>query len=242
MSGFPIKLADRHKVRRCPKHLATSKDVRSCDRSVWEKVQTQFHPRKVFVNIPYFAEYYPLRAAITATLDCVDMIPVFADGRSEAQPFRLCKICELMQTTKYCVSDVSRLHLQNMPFELGYFLGLGRQGHTFILTDDKFCFDSDGRKVKKFDAHFSDLTGTSVIYHENKPEKLATGLLARIRGDVPEARAAIQEVGDQLTSRIIERAAYYLRALKEQSADEILDIRSRLGRKRPPVSDDDDEQ
>ena len=181
-----LQLSGQDRMSRCPKY-ATQKIERPCDDEIWDRIRVEFRPYNVFVNIPYVKSYAPLQAAIVATLLKVGLRPQLASLRSEGQPLRICKICEMMQISKYCISDISMSELHNIPFELGYFYALGRQGHSFILVDEKY-HEIEGSRVRKFDSRLSNLKGTEAIVHQNNPDKLVPKLVARITADVPEAQ------------------------------------------------------
>lgn len=208
------------RICRCPKY-AMQKLVRPCDDDIWNRVQKDFQPFNVFVNIPYVKEYQKLQAAIIATVIKVGLKPKLASFRSEGQPIRLCKICEIMQTCQYCITDLSYARLQNMPFELGFFLALGRQGHSFILMDDKY-HDVDGVRVRKFDSQLSNLKSVEILVHERKPQKLVDELLKRMQRDVPEAQ--IPGKRGPLANQILKLARRIEQALKKGTLDEFVDF------------------
>lgn len=219
MSKQQHTLSDEERIRRCPKHLM-QKNVLPCDEDIWKRIKTEYRPYNVFVNIPYVPDYHQLQATLLATLIQAGLVPILASLRSEGQPIRLCKICELMQISKYCVSDFSIAELHNMPFELGFFLGLGRQGHSMILIDKKYK-DMKGARIRKFDAQMSNLKGVEIIVHEENPQVLARELLKRMRRDVPEASVP-GKLGPFLT-RIQKFSTKVLAALKNNTLDEFVE-------------------
>ncbi len=183
MTSWPHLLTDADKVIKCPKHLMTEKQWRPCDDQIWGRIKGEYGPYNIFINIPYLDEYADLQAAIIATVLKVGMIPQMASLRSEGQAVRLCKICEMMQTSKYCITDVSYDSSHNIPFELGFFLALGRQGHSLILVDEKTLPSN----LRKFDSRMSNLKGLDVISYNSKREVLVGRLIDRMKSDVPEA-------------------------------------------------------
>lgn len=179
-------LSENDRITKCPKHLFQNL-IQPCDEDIWQVIKKDYSPINVFVNVPYIEEYNELKATIIALLLVVKLNPILAAERSQGQPIRLCKICELMQTCKYVVTDLSYDTLHNIPFELGFFLALGRKGHSMVLIDYKY-HEKDGIKMLKFDSRLSNLKGLEVIKHERNTEKLITGLVNRLRYDVPEAK------------------------------------------------------
>lgn len=219
-------LTAEDRVQRCPKHMLDGRKA-PCDEDVWKRITDLYQPHNVFVNIPYISSYRPLAAAIVATLTKVGLVPQLALLRSEGK-HRLCKICEFMQASKYCITDLSRQELHNMPFELGFCAALGRQVQTFVLIDDKDQI-KDGNSVRKFDAQLSNLKGVvEVIVHQNNPDILITELLKRMQGAVPEVR--ILERREVLLKQIKLHAAGFEEAFKKGTIDEVVRLWADNGR------------
>jgi hypothetical protein len=195
------------------------KQIRPCDDEIWAKIKGDFRSFNVFVNIPYVEEYRDLEAAIIATLLKTGMVPQLAAFRSEGQPIRICKICEMMQSSKYCITDLSYSTLHNMPFELGYMFALGRQAHSFILIDEKYAGRSRAG-ARKFDAQMSNLKGVEIIVHERSPKKLVSQLLRRMKSDVPEAQIPNEII--PLVKDILTFANRTRRAIEEDRLDEFV--------------------
>jgi hypothetical protein len=213
-------LVAEDRIQRCPKHMLNNRKA-PCDEEVWQRISTSFQPHNVFVNIPYTTDYRPLAAAIVATLTKVGLVPQLALLRSEGR-HRLCKICEFMQISKYCITDLSRQDLHNMPFELGFCAALGRQVHTFVLIDQK-DIRKDGNNVRKFDAQLSNLKGVvEVIVHNNNPDMLVTELLKRMQGAVPEVRIDGRRV--ELLQKIKMHAGGFEEAFKNGTIDEVVKV------------------
>lgn len=177
------KKSQRKKIRRilsCPKYLTESRLVKSCDNHIWEKVQKKFNPKNVFMNVPYIDEYKKIRHTIRAILNHLGLNPIMASERSTGD-MRLCKICELIQSCKYGISDISYDSLHNIPFELGLLVGLGKHATSLILIDEQYL----GKK-RKFDSRLSNLKGVEIIIHNNNQEMLIRKLLERIITDIDE--------------------------------------------------------
>ena len=223
------------RLARCPKHLFQRTEA-PCDPDVWGRIQDEYRPFNVFVNIPYVPEYQVLQSTIVATLLTVGLVPRLASLRSEGQPIRLCKICELMQTSKYSITDLSRPELHNMPFELGYFLALGRVGHAMIMLDEKYV-EREGVKVRKFDSQLSNLKSVEVIVHETSPQKLAEELLRRMSREVPEAQMPGKRA--TLVDQIVKMAKTVQDAIVAGRLDEFVEEQRMLinmGRLSPPTT------
>lgn len=243
-------LVDADRIHRCPRHMM-QKQALPCDDHVWDRIKHNYAPYNVFVNIPYEVKYRPLQATIIAALFTCGLNPRLAGLRSQGQPIRVCKICELMQCSKYCLTDLSRVKLHNMPFELGLCIGLGRQATSLILIDQKFITvdaiatvdsDRDGTRqqvpnnnqavttqVKKFAAQLSNLTSVEVIVHENNPEKLAKGLLKRLRDDIPEA--IVPKTEREVTSvvkQIKRLTKTFSKGLEDNTLDDVIEAHREL--------------
>jgi len=212
-------LAVAHRHQRCPKHVLGGR-VQQCDEPIWQRIQNGYKRENVFVNIPYVPEYRPFAAAIIATLLKVGLRPKLASFVSRGE-HRLCKICELMQVCRYCITDLSYPELQNMPFELGYSLALGRQVHSFVLIDEKFTKDRKGAKVKKFLSQISNIQGVvEPITYDKSPEKLIRELLKRIRDDIPEVIVAQKR--DELVKDIMVVSEMVAEAAADDNLDEVV--------------------
>jgi hypothetical protein len=138
---------------------------------------------------------------------------------------RLCKICEMIQQCKYCLTDLSYSSLHNMPFELGYSMALGRVGHQFVLVDEKYITNTDSAKVRKFDSQLSNMKGViePITYNRNKG-RLAMELVKRVQDSIPEApintRTDVKR--DEIISEIMQFAKEVKAALRKGSLDEFL--------------------
>jgi hypothetical protein len=206
-----------------------------CDANVWEEIRKGYKPTNVFINIPYEPAFYPLAAAIVGTIIEVGLNPQMASFRSDGK-HRLCKICEFIQISKYCLTDLSYQDLHNMPFELGFFCALGRQVHTFVLIDQKeiklpkrkqpgilWRFVRGTPPVRKFEAQISNLKGVvEVIVHENDPDKLVIELLRRMTGAVPEAWIEKTKTRAVIMEEIKKRAAILEKAFRQRTVDEVV--------------------
>lgn len=157
-----------------------SRLIKSCDKSRWDKIQKKCNPKNVFMNVPYTDEYKKIRHTIWAILNHLGLNPIMASERSTGD-MRLCKICELIQSCKYGISDISYDSLHNIPFELGLLVGLGKHATSLILIDEQYL----GEK-RKFDSRLSNLKGLDIIVHNNNQEKLIRKLLERIITDISE--------------------------------------------------------
>jgi hypothetical protein len=215
-------LNEVHRVQRCPKHVLFDERVSPCDDDIWSRIKQHYKPHKVFVNIPYESSYRPFAAAIIATLLKVGLEPQLALFRSEGK-HRLCKICELMQSSKYCITDLSIERLHNMPFELGYCAALGRLVHTFVLINERWARIGT-KEVRKFTAQISNLQGVvEPITYDNDTNKLVKELLKRMQGGgIPEATFALEEKRQAIADEIMKLARLIEPALSEGTADEFV--------------------
>jgi len=174
------------------------KQTLPCDSDVWKRIKSDYHATKVFINIPYVKGYQKLRVTLIATVLAVGLRPILASERSTGT-LRLCKLCELMQTSKYAITDLSYDGLLNMPFELGFLLALGRHGNT-VLVDNKYI--DKAKKLRKFESRLSNLKGLDILHHGRRPEQLCRELLKRMRNDMPEVKSYIPDRLDPLVKKI----------------------------------------
>ena len=126
----------------------------------------------VFLNCPFDPDYAPIMQAVLFCLVRFGFKPRIATEQSNAAEPRIEKICELIQTSKYSIHDLSRcqasqaeeLFRLNMPFELGIDFGCRRYGgHPYsekvilILEEERY----------RYQAAISDLAGSDIEAHES---------------------------------------------------------------------------
>ena len=125
----------------------------------------------VFINCPFDNSYKCIFDAIVfAVFDC-GFVPRSALEIIDTGQVRVDKILQIMDQCRFGYHDISRTDLDeinqlprfNMPFELGLFLGLARQG------GNKKCLvvDRDKYRYHKF---LSDISGQDIAEHGNDPQ------------------------------------------------------------------------
>ena len=205
------------RLKPCPKHLINSNKTRVCDTDIFHRIEANFGPRNVFLNAPYTKRYKPLRNLLWATFVVTGFKPTLASLR-DTGTLRLCKICELIQTCRFGVTDLSYDGLHNMPFELGFMTALGKHS-TLILVDRKYSTRrSNGRRkqVTKFDSRLSNLKSIDVVYHGFDPKILVNRVLERIANDYLPTRNILKR-----KKELRDQAFELCRVLKEEYDGEI---------------------
>lgn len=124
-------------------------------------------PGKVFLNIPYDADFQELYLAYVAGLTSLGYTPR-ATLEIPAGTRRLDRIINLIQECDFSIHDLSRVQLDgrhprvprfNMPFELGLALAWGR----FARAKHRwFVFEEKQHRLAK---SLSDLNGTDPLIH-----------------------------------------------------------------------------
>lgn len=132
----------------------------------------------VFINCPFDDEYEPLFRAMVFTIFSCGFIPQCAKGISN-QNLRFQRIIELIGECRYGLHDLSRIEIgtmlrNNMPLELGVFIGCMRFGSKFDYEKEYRILDSDAHR---YNQHTSDIKADDADYHYNKPPEL----IARVR-------------------------------------------------------------
>jgi predicted nucleotide-binding protein len=89
--------------------------------------------KRVFLDIPYHKRFSNYERAIVTTLLTFGLHPVIAK-ESKKTVYILNEVCELINSSKYAVVDISGLNF-NVAFEAGYLHALGR--HKFVLLKNK---------------------------------------------------------------------------------------------------------
>lgn len=118
-----------------------------------KKIELEYNDINIFLDIPYQNSYLTYEKQIRATVRKSGLNVVIAKNRQKSDVL-LCKVCQLIQTCKYGIADISEESL-NIPFELGLMYGLGKP--CAILK----------RKNSK---QPSDVQGIEYIQYENTDE------------------------------------------------------------------------
>jgi hypothetical protein len=127
----------------------------------------------VFINCPFDDAYEPLFRAMVFTIFSCGFIPQCAKGESN-QNLRFQRIIELVGECRYGLHDLSRIDVgvmprNNMPLELGVFIGCQRFGSKFDYEKEYLILDSDAHR---YNQHTSDIKADDAEYHENDPDKI----------------------------------------------------------------------
>ena len=127
----------------------------------------------VFINCPFDDDYEPLFRAIIFTVFSCGFIPQCAKGESN-QNLRFQRIIELIGECRYGLHDLSRIELgemprNNMPLELGVFIGCMRFGSPFDYEKEYLILDSDAHR---YNQHTSDVKADDADYHHNNPAEV----------------------------------------------------------------------
>lgn len=133
--------------------------------------------KNVFINCPFDTAYDKLLQPLLFTILYFGYIPKIATERSDAGEQRINKICELIESSKYSIHDLSRIKSSkknefsrhNMPFELGIDYG-SRQFAQNHFSEKKFLVIAKER----FDyaKALSDLAGVDIKTHNDDVEDL----------------------------------------------------------------------
>jgi hypothetical protein len=131
----------------------------------------------VFINCPFDTPYQSLLRPLLFTTLCAGFNPRIASERSDSAEQRIDKICELVESSKYSIHDLSRIQSSkkgeyyrlNMPFELGIDYGCRKYGRP-SFRNKKFLVLAEDRH--NYGRALSDLSGIDIKYHLSKPEKI----------------------------------------------------------------------
>lgn len=127
----------------------------------------------VFINCPFDAEYEPLFRAMVFTISSCGFIAQCAKGASN-QNLRFQRILELVGECRYGLHDLSRIEAgslprNNMPLELGVFIGCQRFGTPYDYEKEYLILDSD---AYRYNQHTSDVKADDAEYHYDQPDQL----------------------------------------------------------------------
>jgi len=135
------------------------------------------HENDVFINCPFDQRYTALIRPLLFTVLYVGCTPRLASERFNSGEERLGKICELIQSSRLSIHDISRAKSEkkgeilrmNMPFELGIdfgcrlFGGNDKRNKVFLVLE---------REKHACDKALSDFSGMDVKNHNDNPEEL----------------------------------------------------------------------
>ncbi len=127
----------------------------------------------VFINCPFDDDYEPLFRAMVFTIFSCGLIPHCAKGESN-QNLRFQRIIELVGECRYGLHDLSRIEVgqlprNNMPLELGVFIGCQRFGASFDYEKEYLIMDSDAHR---YNQHTSDVKADDAEYHHNESNQI----------------------------------------------------------------------
>ena len=129
------------------------------------------YSRSVFINCPFSSDYQPIFRAICFAVYACTFRPRCALEISDSSLVRLSKIQDIIRQCQYGIHDISFMALDpksglprfNMSFELGLFLGLGKQKRKNALI-----LDRSGHRYQKA---LSDISGQDIALHNGNPKK-----------------------------------------------------------------------
>lgn len=128
----------------------------------------------VFINCPFDDEYKPLFNAIIFTIHACGFIARCAQ-ESSTQNIRFSRIIDLIGESRYGIHDLSRISLEagvmprnNMPLELGVFIGCRQFGTPYDYDKEYLVLDSIPHRYKQ---HITDLGGEDPSIHGDKPQE-----------------------------------------------------------------------
>lgn len=130
----------------------------------------------VFLNCPLDKEYLPLLKPLIFTIFRLGLSPVISTQRSDSGEIRLNKIIEFIQTSRFCIHDLSRFKSaqeneysrMNMPFEIGVDFGC-RNSNKKFQTKRTLILEAERYSCQRA---LSDLSGIDPKCHNSDPQEL----------------------------------------------------------------------
>jgi hypothetical protein len=135
--------------------------------------------RNVFVNCPFDEDYRPLLHPLLFCVYALGFEPRIALESLDSGKPRIEKIVALIKSSGLAIHDLSRIKAScageyfrlNMPFELGVDVCCRLFGAGRLAT--KKCLILEAEKYR-YQAAISDLSGSDIATHGNKPENVVT--------------------------------------------------------------------
>lgn len=131
----------------------------------------------VFVNCPFDEEYRSLLQPLLFTVMFLGFRPRIALESQDSGVPRIERIIALIRDSQYAIHDLSRIKATvageyfrlNMPFELG--MDFGCRIFNSGKWSRKRCLILEAERYR-YQAALSDLSGSDIQVHENKPENV----------------------------------------------------------------------
>ncbi len=180
----------------------------------------------VFINCPFDPSYKQIFDAIIFAIYDLGFVARCALEVDDASEFRLVKILDLIERSRYGIHDISAAAIDantglprfNMPLELGLFLGCKRFGEPAQRNKGCLILDVDKYRYRNF---LSDVAGQDIHAHGGRPEKAISAVrdwlcsaskrkglpggqaiadrYAKFRAELPGLCAALKRQEDSLT-------------------------------------------
>jgi hypothetical protein len=157
--------------------------------------------RNVFLNCPFDEEYRALLRPLIFTIVYLGFAPRIALEALDSGRPRIDKIIRLIRESKFAIHDLSRCQAKkpgefyrlNMPLELGVdagcrWFGSGRHRSKRCLILETKPF--------RYQAAISDLAGSDIVVHKNRPTDLVRGVRNWLHGHVNRALPSPTKVYD----------------------------------------------
>lgn len=129
----------------------------------------------VFINCPFDADFDAMLQAMLFCIVFLGLVPRLARERNDSGEYRLEKIKDLIERSKYSIHDLSRCQATkkgehyrlNMPFELGIDYGCRQYGGGKHSTKKILILEE---KRFRYQAAISDLSGCDIEFHSGSFE------------------------------------------------------------------------
>jgi hypothetical protein len=157
--------------------------------------------RNVFLNCPFDEEYRALLRPLIFTIVYLGFAPRIALETLDSGSPRIDKIIRLIRESKFAIHDLSRCQAKkpgeyyrlNMPLELGIDAGCRRFGRG--RHKSKRCLILEAKPFR-YQAAISDLAGSDIVVHKDRPTDLVRGVRNWLHGQVNRALPSPTKVYD----------------------------------------------
>jgi hypothetical protein len=160
--------------------------------------------RNVFLNCPFDEEYRILLRPMIFTIVYLGYTPRIALETLDSGTPRIDKIVRLIRESKFAIHDLSRCQAKrpgeyfrlNMPLELGIDVGCRRFGSGQHKL--KRCLILEAKSFR-YQAAISDLAGSDIVVHKDRPTDLVRGVRNWLHTQVKRALPSPTKVYDAYT-------------------------------------------
>jgi hypothetical protein len=196
----------------------------------------------VFINCPFDAKYRPLLSPLIFTIIYLGLRPRIALESLDSGKPRIDKIIRLIRESKFAIHDLSRCQAKktgeyfrlNMPLELGIDAGCRLFGSGKFKSKQCLILET---KPFRYQAAISDLAGSDIVVHRDRPAELVTAVRNWLNGHLKKTFPGPAKVFNAYTEFVVfnyedlSRRGFSRRNIQNLPIPELMDCMTRWVRR-----------